>query len=162
MKKYFKHNSSSVSPQIEPDVAVLISKIQQQLVSLEKKIDTLISQSSERPFEGKHFSKPLRVFDRSYRQDKGKQDNSFREKNFVKAICAECKKECKVPFKPRGDRPVYCRECYSKRNVKGKHDNRSREGSFAQGRHFDKQQGGKNRGSGQRKKQFSRRRKGHA
>ena len=32
-----------------------------------------------------------------------------------KAICAECKKECEVPFKPREDRPVYCKECFAKR-----------------------------------------------
>ena len=32
-----------------------------------------------------------------------------------KAVCAECKKECEVPFKPRDDRPIYCRDCYSKR-----------------------------------------------
>ncbi len=28
------------------------------------------------------------------------------------AVCAKCKKETQVPFKPDGDRPVYCRECY--------------------------------------------------
>jgi CxxC-x17-CxxC domain-containing protein len=32
-----------------------------------------------------------------------------------KATCADCGKECDVPFKPDGTRPVYCRECYSKR-----------------------------------------------
>lgn len=32
-----------------------------------------------------------------------------------KAICEECKKECEVPFKPSGDRPVYCKDCFSKR-----------------------------------------------
>jgi CxxC-x17-CxxC domain-containing protein len=32
-----------------------------------------------------------------------------------KAVCAECKKECEVPFKPReGGKPVLCKECYSK------------------------------------------------
>jgi CxxC-x17-CxxC domain-containing protein len=31
-----------------------------------------------------------------------------------KAICADCKKECEVPFKPRDDRPVYCRDCFPK------------------------------------------------
>jgi CxxC-x17-CxxC domain-containing protein len=31
-----------------------------------------------------------------------------------KAVCADCKKECEVPFKPSGDRPVYCKECYPK------------------------------------------------
>jgi CxxC-x17-CxxC domain-containing protein len=28
------------------------------------------------------------------------------------AICAECGQTTEVPFKPRGDRPVYCRQCY--------------------------------------------------
>ena len=32
-----------------------------------------------------------------------------------KAVCSECKKECEVPFKPREDRPIYCKDCYSKR-----------------------------------------------
>ncbi len=26
--------------------------------------------------------------------------------------CAKCGKETQVPFKPSGDRPVYCRDCY--------------------------------------------------
>jgi CxxC-x17-CxxC domain-containing protein len=30
------------------------------------------------------------------------------------AICAECGQETEVPFKPREDRPVYCRACYMK------------------------------------------------
>lgn len=37
-----------------------------------------------------------------------------------KAVCAECKKECEVPFKPSGDRPVYCRDCFSKRKNSGR------------------------------------------
>jgi len=37
-----------------------------------------------------------------------------------KAICAECNKECEVPFKPSGDRPVYCRECFQKRKNEGR------------------------------------------
>lgn len=31
------------------------------------------------------------------------------------ATCAECGEETQVPFQPSGDRPVYCRDCYSKR-----------------------------------------------
>ena len=30
------------------------------------------------------------------------------------AVCAECGKNTEVPFEPRGDRPVYCSDCYSK------------------------------------------------
>jgi CxxC-x17-CxxC domain-containing protein len=28
--------------------------------------------------------------------------------------CAECGKPTEVPFEPRGDRPVYCSDCYRK------------------------------------------------
>ena len=30
------------------------------------------------------------------------------------AICAQCGTETQVPFQPRGDRPVYCNDCFRK------------------------------------------------
>jgi CxxC-x17-CxxC domain-containing protein len=33
------------------------------------------------------------------------------------AVCADCGKEAQLPFKPRGDRPVYCSDCF--RNHRG-------------------------------------------
>ena len=33
------------------------------------------------------------------------------------AVCAQCSTATTVPFKPRGDRPVYCRSCYTALNV---------------------------------------------
>ncbi|OYT57914.1 MAG: DNA-directed RNA polymerase [Candidatus Aenigmarchaeota archaeon ex4484_14] len=35
-------------------------------------------------------------------------------RKMFKATCADCGKECEVPFKPTEGRPVYCRECYQK------------------------------------------------
>ncbi len=29
------------------------------------------------------------------------------------AVCASCNVNTTVPFRPRGDRPVYCRACYT-------------------------------------------------
>ncbi|MEW6069006.1 MAG: CxxC-x17-CxxC domain-containing protein [Candidatus Thermoplasmatota archaeon] len=34
-----------------------------------------------------------------------------------KAVCADCGKECEVPFNPDPNRPVYCRECWAKRRA---------------------------------------------
>jgi CxxC-x17-CxxC domain-containing protein len=48
----------------------------------------------------------------------GKYDNRPREMH--KATCADCNKECEVPFKPSGDRPVYCKDCFSKRKDGGR------------------------------------------
>ena len=32
------------------------------------------------------------------------------------AVCAQCGKDTEVPFQPRGDRPVYCSDCYKQQN----------------------------------------------
>jgi len=29
-------------------------------------------------------------------------------------VCADCGKDTEVPFEPRGDKPVYCSDCYRK------------------------------------------------
>ena len=38
-------------------------------------------------------------------------------REFFTAICGECGKEAQLPFKPRGDRPVYCSDCFNKRRT---------------------------------------------
>jgi CxxC-x17-CxxC domain-containing protein len=44
-----------------------------------------------------------------------------REVSMHKAVCDECKKTCEVPFRPSGDKPVYCSDCFS-----GKRDGEER------------------------------------
>lgn len=46
----------------------------------------------------------------------------FRRNNFSsgpremhKATCSECGNECEVPFKPAEGKPVFCKDCYSKK-----------------------------------------------
>jgi CxxC-x17-CxxC domain-containing protein len=34
------------------------------------------------------------------------------ERQMYPAVCAQCGKDTQVPFQPRGDRPVYCSDCY--------------------------------------------------
>jgi CxxC-x17-CxxC domain-containing protein len=31
------------------------------------------------------------------------------------AVCAACGRETRIPFKPRGDRPPYCSDCFGRR-----------------------------------------------
>lgn len=45
---------------------------------------------------------------------------SGRPREMHKAVCSDCKKDCEVPFKPSSDRPIYCKECYSKRKGSGR------------------------------------------
>lgn len=36
------------------------------------------------------------------------------DRQMFSAICSNCGKECLVPFKPTGDKPVYCDDCFAK------------------------------------------------
>lgn len=35
------------------------------------------------------------------------------DREMFKATCTECGKSCEVPFRPTGDKPVLCKECFS-------------------------------------------------
>jgi CxxC-x17-CxxC domain-containing protein len=140
------------------DLAELMVQIQQQLASLEKKIDIVINRPQERPFEGKRNFTPPQRFDPAQRI-------------LHKAVCADCKKECEVPFRPTGDRPVYCKECFSKRKASepfkqgGDHrhaeprhtDSRHAESGHAESRHspkapyYKRYTGDRKAGTGKRK-----------
>lgn len=40
------------------------------------------------------------------------------DREYFDIVCASCGKAAKVPFQPRGDRPVYCNECFPKMTEK--------------------------------------------
>jgi len=44
----------------------------------------------------------------------GSSSYSASSRQMFPAVCAECGKQTELPFEPRGSRPVYCRDCYSK------------------------------------------------
>ncbi|MCL5256957.1 MAG: zinc-ribbon domain containing protein [Chloroflexi bacterium] len=57
----------------------------------------------------------------------GRRDSN---RQMYPAVCATCGKETQVPFEPRGDRPVYCSDCYSsQRSSSGGYGSRSGSGS---------------------------------
>ena len=37
------------------------------------------------------------------------------ERQLYPAVCSNCGKETMVPFQPRGDKPVYCSDCFAER-----------------------------------------------
>lgn len=44
------------------------------------------------------------------------------DREFHSAVCDGCGGEALVPFMPRGDRPVYCKDCFTK--MRGQRDQR--------------------------------------
>jgi CxxC-x17-CxxC domain-containing protein len=42
-----------------------------------------------------------------------------REREMFSVTCSACGNEARVPFQPRGDKPVYCSDCFSKQRSSG-------------------------------------------
>lgn len=66
-------------------------------------------------------------FGNKSRDRKDSSRRSFRDRDSKRpllydAVCDECGKNCKVPFKPSGDKPVYCSDCFEKKG--GRDSNR--------------------------------------
>ena len=130
--------------------------MQEQIVSLETKIDILIARSAPRPVETKPFQQPIHI----HSQGGGTRENNYRERILHKTICADCRKECEVPFKPTGDRPVYCKDCFSKRKAAGiLLKNRPGETVPAQVLHIDKPKPAQKKKTVSKKKAVSKKRK---
>jgi len=79
---------------------------------------TFIFTADEQEFHANkgYTNEPKRCF--TCRETRRAQRNNFNgyrsSRQMHPAVCAECGKECEVPFEPREGRPVYCSECYSK------------------------------------------------
>ena len=54
-------------------------------------------------------------------------DRGARPAQMHSAICDECKKSCQVPFRPSGDKPVYCSDCFGAKKDGGSNDRPTRD-----------------------------------
>lgn len=59
---------------------------------------------------------------RSGRGDFRARDEDRGNRQMHKVVCGDCGKDCEVPFKPTGSKPVYCSECFEK--MGGKNERR--------------------------------------
>ena len=41
------------------------------------------------------------------------------QRQMYPAVCSQCGKETQVPFQPRGDKPVYCSDCFAEQRQSG-------------------------------------------
>ena len=52
------------------------------------------------------------------------RDQGDRPVQMFSATCAECRKTCEVPFRPNGEKPVYCRDCFGEKRGSPQGDRR--------------------------------------
>jgi CxxC-x17-CxxC domain-containing protein len=113
-------------------------KINERLYMLERKMDVLADLLKPKTPENREHkpapkvSQPLNPMDlyievgsefqrndqhshQNNHQHKHQQHHRPNERPTYSAVCADCQKECSIPFKPRAGRPVYCKDCFSRR-----------------------------------------------
>lgn len=83
--------------------------------------------------------------------NRGGGGGGFRPRNQdvqrYKAVCSNCGQNCEVPFRPTGEKPVYCNNCFGKiRNTGGGGGERGREfhREAAPRQNFESNRGGGN------------------
>ena len=62
-----------------------------------------------------------------------------REREMFTTTCGDCGNECQVPFKPKEDRPVYCRECFQNHKPQGNTSRFNRGSRFSRGPRNDRE-----------------------
>ena len=71
--------------------------------------------SEQEFYKSKGFeNSPVRCPDCRVLKKQRMRDNGGAPRQMFEITCAECGKTDTVPFKPRGDRPVLCRDCLRK------------------------------------------------
>jgi len=138
MKMFGKGKASAKSnpkgPEL-PELMALMTKMMERLEALERKTDLVVSQTSGRTSQRREYPKPTpqafvpsqlprqsipSAHSNEVRPAQGQphgRGQGRRERLLHKAVCADCQKDCEIPFKPTGERPVYCKECFSKRKA---------------------------------------------
>ncbi|MFH1800609.1 MAG: CxxC-x17-CxxC domain-containing protein [Candidatus Omnitrophota bacterium] len=115
--------SSAVKSEL-PDLVTIMTKFVERLENLERKTDQVLGRTLAFPNEVRRAVQEFQRPQPSYhvqsvpRQEQSPQQNQGqRERILYQAVCADCCKRCEVPFKPSGDRPVYCPECFAIRKA---------------------------------------------
>ena len=130
--KSAKRSKSSQPETQMPDLIAVMLKLTERLEAVERKMDLVISQTQQRPQQQSHQAyQPQRPQEQNFnRAPQQNQQHRPGGKPMFPAVCADCKKNCEVPFRPSPERAAYCKECYGRRKNAGNFQKFSSPSSF--------------------------------
>lgn len=91
------------------DLVTVMAKLVERFGALETKVDLVISRL---PSQNSAVKSPF-----GSERTEQNQRPAPRERTLYDAVCADCQKNCRVPFRPKEGRPVYCPECFAIRKA---------------------------------------------
>jgi CxxC-x17-CxxC domain-containing protein len=111
------------------DLVTVMAKVAERLEGMENKLEQVIRQNSAISAAMAHTGQYVQRVEPSHNghehksehphsnQNHSQQNHNRHDRVMYNAICADCRRECEVPFKPTGERPVFCKECWAKRKA---------------------------------------------
>lgn len=104
------------------DVSNMFAQLQQQLSALDKKLDSFMGKTMAEFNQLKISAKPaVKSQPISQVHEAHSLSNHHHERKMYTVVCYQCGKDSELPFKPNGNRPVYCKECFAARKGGNKH-----------------------------------------
>ena len=67
--------------------------------------------------------------DRGFGGDREFSRDRPQRREMHEVTCSKCGKNCQVPFKPTGNKPVFCSECFGQQNDRGNNFSQSNHSS---------------------------------
>ena len=103
-----KPKSPSIKTAANQDIVGLLSVLVERLTSFEAKINQVLSTINS-------IKEQPAVANKQQPAMPSVPEHKRINRPMFKAVCADCGMGCEVPFKPKGDRLIYCKVCFSKR-----------------------------------------------
>ncbi len=118
MKKQKKAKASKRSGHEKnelPELVTVMAKLVERLEALEKKTDLVLTGMASPREEMRQAPQNFRRSEFPEPQRSMNPQNGNPSRPMFEAVCADCKRSCEIPFRPTGERPVYCKECFARR-----------------------------------------------
>ncbi len=100
-------------------------------------MDLYKAKYSDKKFD--RYSKSSQTSHRNFQEDEPsrsyRNSRSERKPEMHTVTCDDCGDECKIPFEPKFNRPVYCRDCFQKNKPKEFGDRYSRDDRYSRNRY---------------------------
>lgn len=61
-----------------------------------------------------YVNEPKRCHECRQARKAQRSGSTYTKRQMYQVVCDGCGKDTEVPFEPRGDKPVYCSDCYRK------------------------------------------------
>lgn len=102
----------------DSELIEIVSTMQEQLAVLDKKFDQFMTKTLTELAQAMAASKPSPVRHVPIQHQTARPvERPGSGRPMYSVVCYSCGDDCEIPFRPSGNRPVYCKSCFAKKKA---------------------------------------------